>query len=803
MEKEFKTLVKCYHCGDNCKHDLHNYDEKNFCCQGCQSVYALLSENNLCDYYDIENNPGITADIDFKGRFDYLDNETFAESLYLFKSKELNIVEFLLPQIHCSSCIWLLENLYRLNDAVSESRVNFLQKKVQIKYNPNATSLKNLVELLTRIGYEPYLNLGDMASKEKPRFNNILIRKMAIAGFAFGNIMLLSFPEYFGLDAAMEKYLGGFFGYLNLLFAIPVFLYSATDYYKSAITGLKHKNLNIDIPIALGMWVLFFRSAYEVLFGIGLGYFDSFAGLVFFMLIGKLFQQKTYDTLSFDRDFRSYFPISVTRLDADKERSIFVNEIKVGDTLLIRSEELIPVDVMLKSARASIDNSFITGEAKPVRVKWHEKIFAGGRNKGSVIEVEVIKELEQSYLTQLWNNAAFEKENKSTYKGITDKVSAYFTPLILFIALASGLYWCLNVGLGMASFVVSAVLIVACPCALALSAPFTFGNSLRLLGHRKFYLKNGEVLEKIAAANHIAFDKTGTITHSDLSTVSYKGDALTSNGKSMIYSLLRQSSHPLSHAIATHLSGYEMYTVDDFAEVPGKGLQGKVSSYKVKIGSADFIGKHDEQNPDGLFTRVYISIDEKLLGYYEISATYRNGLANLINSFKKTLNLSLITGDNEVEKQTLKSLFGKGVDLRFRQSPHDKLNFIKNLQKSGKKVIMVGDGLNDAGALQQSDVGISLSDDINSFSPACDVIVHGENFNQLDVLVHYSKKAMLIIKGSFAISLAYNVVGLSFAISGNLTPIVAAVIMPLSSITVVLFTSISSNLVANKLFKSK
>ena len=488
-----------------------------------------------------------------------------------------------MPQMHCSSCIWLLENLFKINPAIIHSEVNFLKKNVTVKFNPQKISLKGTVELLTSIGYEPQINLEDAEDKKLQSTNKKLIYKIGITGFCFGNIMLLSFPEYLNINMS-DSFFIKFFGWLNLFLSLPVFFYSSSDYFISAFKGLRKKILNIDVPISLGILVLFLRSAVEVVTQTGAGYFDSMTGLVFFLLIGKLFQNKTYETLNFERNYKSYFPLSVILKKDESEVSIPVSKLNVGDRIIIRNNEIIPADSVLFGGEGNIDYSFVTGESKLSPKVLGELVYAGGKQIGSAIELEVIKEVSQSYLTQLWNNEAFKNRAESNFATISNKVSKYFTIAILSIALASFLFWLPN-SIHTALNVFTAVLIVACPCALALSIPFTLGNTIRIFGKNKFYLKNVHVIEELAKINQIVFDKTGTITQTTQSKIKFIGPELTELNSIMIKSLVKNSTHPLSKKIYDSLDCQANLNVNSFKEMQGKGIEGEILGKQIKLGS--------------------------------------------------------------------------------------------------------------------------------------------------------------------------------------------------------------------------
>jgi P-type Cu+ transporter len=802
---------RCFHCGENCASEKLEFKEKVFCCEGCKLVFELLDENNLCSYYDFNQSPGILQKkAKYEHKYSFLEDEQVKKKLIQFTDGEKTSLTLFLPSIHCSSCIYLLENLSRLNSAIIQARINFLKREIYITYSESQITLRQVVEMLAFIGYEPHISLDDIENTQrKSNFNRQVYYRLGVAGFCFGNIMLLSFPEYFSHE--LEKEFKHLFGYFNILLSLPVFFYSAWGFYISAWNGLKQKHVNIDVPIVLGIIVMFIRSIYEIVSGTGAGYMDSLAALIFFMLIGRLFQAKTYDRLSFERDYKSYFPVSVSVIRNEKETTVPINAIVPGEKILIRNQELIPADSVLISGDARIDYSFVTGESSPVRIKKGETIYAGGKQCGSSVELEVIKEVSQSYLTRLWNNEAFEKETNKKSNNLISSISRQFTITVILIAAVSAIWWWEDPARAMNAF--TAVLIITCPCALALSTPFTLGNMLRIFGREKFYIKNAEIIETLAKADTIVFDKTGTITNAGETKIKWEGENLSWQDKSAVYSIVSNSVHPLSKAVAGFICKEEniktysplrptrlkKMEVDFFTELTGKGIEATVAGIDFKIGSAAFVGT-EKSSSETLTTSVFISANGIIKGKFIINNAYRDGLNELLSDLNQ-YQFAVISGDNEAEQEILAAIFPKDTQLLFNQKPQDKLNFIKSLQKSGRKVIMIGDGLNDAGALKQSDAGIAVSDDINNFSPACDAIIDGSMFKKLKTYLQLSKTARKIILASFTISFLYNIVGLFFAVQGILSPVVAAIIMPLSTITIVLFTTVASNVAAGVSFK--
>jgi len=796
-----KEKLVCYHCGLEMRPDEAVwFDGKPFCCNGCKTVYQILNTHDLSRYYRIQETPGVRAEAAERPagkKYAFLDQPEIAEKLLEFDDGSTKVVNFYVPNIHCASCIWVLEHLERLHPGILHSEVNFATKNVRITFDGAKISLRETAELLHSIAYPPSITLESLEKKKKKATNRLLIQ-LGIAGFAFGNIMLLAIPEYVQTEGFWIERFAPLFRWIAMGLAVPVVVFSARDYFVSAWKGIRNGIANVDILIALGITVLFLRSVYEVVTGTGQGFFDSLTGLVFFLLVGKYFQQKTYEYLSFERDYKSYFPVAVTKLTDKGEEIIEIKDIQPGDRLLIHNNEIIPVDGVLRKNKAFIDYSFVTGEAVPVEKQPGDKLLAGGKQMGGYIEMEAEKTVDNSYLTKLWSRQIFKEEKDKGIQHVTDKISQYFTFVILAIALAAGLYWWWNADFSTAIWVVSAVLIVACPCALALAAPFAFGNVLRYFGWKGLYLKNDRVVENMSRVDTLVFDKTGTLTVQEKFRVSYEGAPLDPETAGVLKAMTRISNHPLSRLVYKYVAEAEMKEPEHVQEVPGKGILAFYKGKTYKLGQGEWAGAQVQEDK----THTVFSIDNRLKGVFRFEAQYREGLKDLFRRLARRYRLYILSGDNETERPVLEKLLPPGTEMFFNQSVHDKTDFIAGLQQKGRRIMMLGDGLNDAGALQQADVGVAVAEDINVFTPSSDGIIKAEKIPWLDRFLEMSVKTRHVIYWAFVMAFIYNVIGLSFAVSNRLTPLVAAILMPISSISVVVFVTVLTWWLGRKFFIS-
>lgn len=811
--------MACAHCGDPCTPRPVRRNGENFCCSGCATAYQLIHELGMEDFYALNEAPG--APVRDGGDWSWMDEPVLQERLIRFRKGNRAVVQFRLPSIHCSSCVWLLERMPEYVDGVIDARVHYGRRELELHFDPEAVRLSAVATQLQRLGYAPAINRADLDGESegqlRSRARDPLLKRLGVAGFCAGNIMLLSFPDYFHWDPVTAGPMYGLVNVLKVVLALPVLFYSGSIYWRAAWLSLKTRVPSVDIPIALGMLALAVRSFYDIVSASGEGYLDSLAGLVFLLLVGRWFQDRVHGFLSFRRDYRSFFPASVLKEEGETRRAVLPDDLEPGDVILVRPGEVVPADAdLLEEAR--VDYHFLTGESEPIPMASGERCYGGGRILGSPARLKVAKRLGTSYLASLWERDALREEAQTGSAGqetsgpsgrasaqpsarpklrqVTDRLSRWFTPLVVVLALASAALWW-SAGPAKALEVLTAVLIVACPCGLALAAPFALGHALRYFDRAGLHLRDTAAIERLAALNALVFDKTGTLTAPGAGELRCTpvGGELSADERRAVAAVAAGSAHPVSRRLAEAWGGDLVPLARALRETPGAGIEGSVSqaedpasAWTVRIGSAAYCGVAEADTQPG----TALCINGRLRAWVHVQPTMRPGSAEALQALgeapraggRPRYRMELLSGDQDQDRQRLEGLFPATAELHFGVSPHDKLARIEALRAEGHTVGMFGDGLNDAGALAASDAGLAVADDLSGYFPASDGVLEASALGRLPQLLQYARAMRGAVWVAIGVSFAYNLVGLSFAVSGRLTPLVAAILMPISSLTV-------------------
>lgn len=795
----------CDHCGAVCSAGVVTRGELMFCCAGCRLVHELLADDAVCRVMDDATVAGERFTRLGIPRFDALDDERFATRFIRYVGPHTTQCELSLPTIHCASCIWTLENLHRLDSAVVRSEVNFLHRTLSVTYRHDDLTFRQLVELCTRLGYEPDLRREQDSARERVSSMRSLIMKLGVAGFAFGNAMIFSAPDYLaayhGDPRALTPELAALFAVVRVALSVPVLVYSASEYFSASWMALRKRIISLDVPVAVGLIALFARSMWDIATGHGTGYLDSFTGLVFFLLTARLVQTKSFHALSFDRTYASFFPLSASIETADRgTRTVPLSDVCVDDIVRVRHEEIIPADGILVDSHAHVDYSFVSGEAEISEVVNGAVLYAGGRVIGRDIRYRVTRTVSHGHLTQLWNASVFHRDKVRRAESISRTFALLFTIGVLLIACVSALMWWPDASMAVSTAV--AVLIVACPCALTLASPFTYGAAMTMLGRSSLYVRSAEVVADLSGIDTIVFDKTGTLTASAGQAVRFVGAPLNDDERQALCSVMSASVHPLSRAVVRYLCGGSIRgegelrnDVSEYHEIPGKGITCTIRGRHVRIGSRSFVmndspgSEWDDENVDGTdgsdaVSRIHVMIDGTVRGCFSVESVLRDGVREMIAELRKTYDVYVVSGDSDRQREMFRGLVADD-HLLFHCQPHEKMRFIEQLQAEGRKVAMIGDGVNDAGALRQAECGIAVSDSTGSFTPASDAILSGSAVHGLARMLRIARYARRILVLAFAVSLVYNAIGITMACSGRLTPVFAAFFMPLSSWSVV------------------
>lgn len=783
MKKESTAVANaCHHCGSEASGYPISDNGLQFCCRGCETVYHILKDNNLCAYYQFDANPGIK-----KGQISLPSDDelmVLASEFTTYRDAQRQQCTFEIPQMHCASCVWLLEKLPSVLEGVYSARVDFVKKKLDVAFNPERTGFPAVVRLLDSLGYTPALVPDAQTNTRKDEGKTIL--KLAVAGFAFGNIMLFSFPEYLGLSEASFQKL---FSWLNVGLSIPVLFFAAGHYFTKSARALKARELSVDVPLVIGLTALWLRSIYEVATGIGPGYFDSLSGLVFFLLIGTWLQERTWEAIRFDRSAERFFPLSALVVKDGKTQAVRVFDLVPGDRVQVRNGTIIPGDGILMSHSALIDYSYVTGESAPVYKVAGELLYAGGRSVQGMLELEVVRPFTESRLQQMWSNASQNGRPVSRIGRFAQRVSIWFTLGTLALAAGAFLTWW-PVDLGKALFAATAVLMVACPCALVIATPFAYSNATRILGKNGFYLRNPEVVETLSGIDHLVFDKTGTLTDPKEAELEWTSAVPDAALKSLIFTAATASTHPVNRVLAEACAGVATLKPDFYEEQSGRGLRMQYGGHELRIGRESWAlpngSNPGEHLHDGAET--YITLDGKPVATFITHHRLRNGVARMLQQLHERYTMRLLSGDSQKDAAYIEAQIpGVFQQMQFRQDPSMKVAALQELESRGATVLMLGDGLNDAGALKAGHAGIVLAQDMTQFTPASSGILLHDALEKLNVFMRFARNTARAGRESFYLSLGYNAFGLYFAATAQLSPLIAAVLMPVSSISVALF----------------
>ncbi|MAZ48711.1 MAG: hypothetical protein CME65_09110 [Halobacteriovoraceae bacterium] len=761
---------------------------KRFCCNGCRTVYKILSENDLKDYYKIREgrSESISQANQKEARFKYLDDEEFKKK-FLRSSEKVLQFSFYIEGVHCAACLWVLEKLPELNPNIISARLNMSTSTLSIEFNESA-NLSEIAVLITQLGYYPHPLLAEIDSVQlKKQETKRDVIRIAIAFFCMGNIMLFAVSNYLGAEPNLKIFFDIFSGILFL----PILFYSSTPFFLSALGSIRSKQLSIDLPIALALIMGSVLSYYSLLIGQHHIYFDTLATLVFLILLSRfLLKASQQSSLTHENIYSFASQIPARKLEEGNAKETYARFIKINDYVEIHAGETIPIDGVITQGTSSTNNALITGEINPIEVKSGDQVFSGCINNSATLVVKATSTLEKSELGKALKQIEKGWQGKTSLMRLSDKITKYFVILQLLIAVITFIYFFYVVDFETAYLRALTLIIITCPCALGFTPPLTLTIALSKLAKNGILVKDERVLENINQCQDIFFDKTGTLTKGNFQIIKWESLSSREEEERLLYSLEENSKHPIAKSLRQFVikqwndQNKKLIPIQfkKIEEIPGKGIS--AINENGDIFEIKPFGSQSAQTSFSLSKN-----DQVLANIYLEDEIYPDAKA-ILEELRSRFNTYLLSGDNEsVVKKVGTQLNFEPDKSFFSKTPQQKMEIIKSHPLS----IMVGDGANDAVAINSALVGVAVSNSMDLSLRASHVYFNQNNSLQsLKKLIIVANETERIIKRNVSFSLIYNLAGVYLAIIGVITPLLAAILMPLSSFTVLassLFTT--------------
>ena len=784
-------IKSCLHCGE----DTKNLQE-DFCCRGCAAAYKIVNKMGLGSYYKFRQ---INHNDEGKIKPDAAD-EIDISQFVVSKKDGANSVSLIVQGLHCAACIWLIESILKKQENVISARINLTQKTLFLSWKGDAKDGNDLIHLIYEVGYKLLPFDAEILQAADKKYNDTILRALAVAGFGAGNIMLLSVCLWFSDAWNMGDAMRNLLQYFSALIALPVVIFCARPFFASAWKSTRAGYPNMDLAISIAIFLACLVSMLEMFRSARHVYFDSAVMLIFFLLIGRYLDLRARKrAFSIATEF-TLLSASFGRVEENSLIKILPpKQLKEGMILLVAVGEKIAADGIIIDGESEIDNSTITGESLPAKARIGSEVFAGRINLIAPLKIRITKSAQNSLLSEIVKISAEVELKKNHYVRIADRLSKFYTPAVHLLAFITFCFW-FKTGWEIALMNATAVLIITCPCALALAVPIVQTIAISRLLRRGILVKSGEALEKLLSAEVIIFDKTGSLTIGRprlLGIEFISGEKISEQQKNeflkLAASLAKNSRHPISQAI---ISAYQekLYELSAL-ENQGFGLETNFENKILKLGRAEFCGITNQKNLHENKLKTYLKFgDAELIFFFEdeIKSDAKSVIARLKQLKKKII---LLSGDSEnIVTNVAHEL--EISEFYFSQTPVSKVQFLEKLKAQNQKIIMVGDGLNDAPSLALADVSISFSKASDIAQNIADIIIQGEKLSPLIELINSTKKSLLLMKENLIIALIYNLIALPFAISGHVVPLIAALAMSSSSL-LVLFNSLRMNKVDN------
>ncbi|MGM0623966.1 MAG: heavy metal translocating P-type ATPase [Campylobacterota bacterium] len=776
--------LACDHCGLEFDEDVMIEDAgKYFCCKGCQGVYHLLQSDGLDSFYSKKGSTTLSP-VDKKvqdlAKFDL---EGFQKRYVKTLDDGNCAVSLIIEHIHCAACVWLNEKILYQSEGIIEVNINYTDHKAKIIWDPNKIKLSQIIEKIQAIGYDAYAYDPKVAEERVLKQRKDYYIKLSVAIFTAMNIMWLAIAKYFGFFSGMEKDLKFVISFAEFVLATPALFFSGWIFFRGAYYGLKNKIVNMDLLVATGASLVYFYSIYVLFSGIGETYFDSVVMIITFILVGKYFEVLSKKSAGDSLDsLRAQIPDDVTVLVDGDEKTLSAQEVQKGDIVVLKPGDLAVVDGIVQSGEGSLDESSLTGEAKPLFKKAGDKIISATTNLDSTLTYKVTQNFEHSTLNNLTTLLEQAQSKKPKIQEATTRLSQYFSATILTIAFITFWGWYLyGAGFEQSFIVAVAVIIIACPCALALATPVATLVGLSTAYKKGVLFKEARHIETIAKTKILLLDKTGTITYGKPKVVDHS--EFEAFDKDILYTMLDGSKHPVSKGVKEFIGGAQKITLESYQALEAKGLCATYRGKEYVGGNQNYLKSLGYSLPKEYEKSHFLfGCEGKVLAAYELEDEIKKGVKQSLQRLRKLgLNPVMVTGDNK--KAALEIAQKVGITQCFyEQSPMQKAQVV---QSFGGKVLMVGDGVNDSLAFSYADIACAMGSGADTSINVSDVVLLHDSMQNLEDAVAVGKTTYGFVKQNLALSLVYNALTIPLAIAGFIIPLVAAASMSLSSLIVV------------------
>ncbi len=798
---KFLPIVKCTHCQLEFDESVMIREDNNpdvyFCCNGCQGVYHLLKDDGLDSFYEKIGNSSIAPPLQVESDSSSFDMDSFRQRYIKITEEGFSSVDLVIEGIHCAACIWLNEKVLANKEGIVEATINFTNNKAKIIWDEDTIALSKVIDTIRSIGYNAYPYDRSKEDIKATKNKKDYFIRMAIAVFASMNIMMIDVAKYAGFFTGMKEETLHLVHIAEFIFSTPVLFYSGWIFFKGAYFGLKNRIVNMDLLVSAGATLTYIYSLYVLFGGAGHSYFDSVAMIITFVLVGKYLEvigkKNAVDTMD---KIRSQVPHEATILKDGIKTVVPLDKIEVGDILEVKTGEKATVDgVLIGSSNdfiGTFDESSLSGESLPVEKKAGESVYSGTINSGQVVRYSATKNYANSTLNSMVILLEDALASKPQIEDTTNELSKYFSITILLLSVATFIGWYVyNGNFENALIVAISVIVIACPCALALATPIASLIGISWAAEKGLLFKEAKFIETFSKADTIILDKTGTITEGKL-TVKKATEEISKEHLSILYALSDSSTHPVSQAIKNHLEleylalNQTIIELEKIEQIQGKGLKAKYKDMILLGGNSELLKENQiESNLESDYTLYNFAIDGKIIASFELEDGIKEGAKELIE-YLNSINVEPImaTGDhNRVAQRVADEVGIKSYQSDL--SPLDKANYISLLKEQGKRVVMVGDGINDALALSKADVAIAMGNGADVALAVSDVVILNNSLKEIEESFMISRRTFKFIKQNLGLSLVYNILTIPIAMAGYVIPLVAALSMSLSSLMVV------------------